>query len=85
MSQHEIECPDCNGYGHIMRRCISLGPGLHEMTCGACNGHGWRAMTDDEEADAAEEQYRLMMEGDPPMSMQEAYERAFKQKQELRR
>lgn len=85
MERPEIECPDCNGYGHTMKRNLSLGPGLYEHTCGACNGHGWRAMTEDEEADAAEEQFYLMMEGEAPLSMREAYEQAFKQKQALRR
>src|SRR3546814_9522585 len=34
--------------------------------------------------DVGREQHRLMCEGEPPLSMQEAYEIAFRQKQELR-
>lgn len=80
----EIECPDCDGRGYTLS--VWTCGCLHktEEVCEACNGHGWRVMTDDEEADAAEEQHRLMMEEDAPMSMQEAYERAWQQKQELR-
>lgn len=80
----EIEYPECDGEGFTMKRLPRVGGGLYEVNCEACNGMGWRAMTEDEEADAAEEQHRLMCEGEAPMSMQEAYEAAFRQKQELR-
>lgn len=92
---HEIECPNCNGYGEVCgvrpnRRSRFVGmddlsPDDFTVPCEACSGRGWRAMSDDEEADAAEEQYRLMIEGEPPMSVLEAYEQAFQQKQALRR
>ena len=85
MTEHEIECTDCDGYGFTMKRNLSLGTRVYEHTCAACNGHGWGAMTGDEEADAAEEQFRLMTEGEPPLTVQEAYEQAFQQKQGLRR
>src|SRR3546814_2087341 len=72
----ETECRQCDGQGFIRTNEWPFGP-----TCPACNGMGYRPMTEDEEADAAEEQHRLMCEGEPPLSMQEAYEIAFRQKQ----
>src|SRR3546814_9254435 len=71
----ETECRQCDGQGFIRTNEWPFGP-----TCPACNGMGYRPMTEDEEADAAEEQHRLMCEGEPPLSMQEAYEIAFRQK-----
>lgn len=94
MSDEEIECPDCNGHGEVCgvrpnrrSRFVSmddLSPGDFTLPCEACGGRGWRAMTEDEETDAAEEQFRLMMEGEAPLSMQDAYKQAFQQKQGLR-
>lgn len=78
----EIECPDCGGHGHILKRDLRLGPGMHEMTCEACNGHGWRAMTQDEIDDAAADAFSDMCEGEPPISMREAHEAAWQQHQE---
>src|SRR3546814_2018311 len=71
----ETECRQCDGQGFIRTNEWPFGP-----TCPACNGMGYRPMTEDEEADAAEEQHRLMCEGEPPLSMQEASEIAFRQK-----
>ena len=68
----------------IIDNTPGAGPGDFTLPCEACGGRGWRAMTEDEETDAAEEQFRLMMEGEAPLSMQEAYEQAFQQKQGLR-
>src|SRR3546814_17484518 len=69
----ETECRQCDGQGFIRTNEWPFGP-----TCPACNGMGYRPMTEDEEADAAEEQHSLMCEGEPPLSMQEAYEIAFR-------
>lgn len=82
-TQRDVECSACGGEGEIYWP-NSQDPASSIEICPDCNGMGWRAMTEDEEADAAEEQYRLMCEGEAPMSMQEAYEVAFRQKQELR-
>lgn len=82
---HEIECRECDGYGFTIKRNPNpLMRGLHEITCEACNGHGWRAMTDDEQADAAEEQFRELM-AEPPVSLDEQHRAAWDQKQELRK
>ncbi len=69
---HEIECPDCDGYG------TRLVPGKLDDadTCPACKGEGWRPMTDDEMADAAERQHQDMCEGEPPVTMAEQYQRS---------
>ena len=80
----EIECPTCDGEGFTMVRNRSLGPGLYEQTCEPCNGHGWRAMTDDELADAAERQAEDAA-SEPPVTMDEMHRAAFARKQELRR
>src|SRR3546814_3671793 len=69
----ETECRQCDGQGFIRTNEWPFGP-----TCPACHGMGYRPMTEDEEADAAEEQHRLLCEGEPPLSMQEAYEIAFR-------
>ncbi|AMU89942.1 hypothetical protein ATM17_12935 [Sphingopyxis macrogoltabida] len=53
--------------------------------CPACDGKGWRAPTDDELANMAERQAEDAASGEPPVSMQEHYEAAWRQKQELRR
>ena len=80
----EIECPDCDGEGWTLKRNLSLGPGLYEHDCEACKGHGWRSMTDDELDAAAERQAEDAM-SEPPVTMQEDYERAQRQRRELRR
>src|SRR3546814_12406463 len=75
----ETECRQCDGQGFIRTNEWPFGP-----TCPACNGMGYRPMTADEEADDAEEQHRLMCEGAPPLSRQDAYNIAFRDRQELR-
>src|SRR3546814_14045419 len=54
----EEECGQCEVHACIRTRAWPLGP-----PCPACNGMGYRPMTEDEEADAAEEQHRIMCEG----------------------
>lgn len=81
----EIECPDCDGHGWIAQRCPSLGRGYFEVTCTACNGHGWRAMTQDEIDDAAADAFSDMCEGEPPVTMQERYQAAWREHQEAHR
>lgn len=81
---NEIECPECEGNGWIGKRLPMLGGGVHEVNCEACNGTGWRAMTEDEENDAAEAAYEAMCTSEPPVSMKERHEAAWKLKQELK-
>lgn len=76
----EIECHECCGNGQI------LGPKSGEdIICPHCNGAGWRPETEDEADARAEAAYDRQFEGEPPLSAQERYEIAWKQKQELRR
>ena len=91
----DIECPRCNGHGEVCgvnpnRRSRFVGrddlsPDDFTVDCPECHGAGWRPMTQDEIDDAAADAFSDMFEGEPPMSMQEAYEAAFQQKQELRK
>src|SRR3546814_19846438 len=62
----ETECRQCDGQGFIRTNEWPFGP-----TCPACNGMGYRPLTADDAADAAEEQHRLICEGEPQLSMQE--------------
>jgi DnaJ-class molecular chaperone len=75
----EIECDTCVGSGEV------FAPGGGFMTCPDCDGDGWREMTDEEWNDASEAAWERRCEGEPPMSAQEQHERAWRQKQELRR
>lgn len=94
MSDHpEIECPTCNGEGEteavFQNSCDSIvaespsDPVMDE--CEDCAGKGWRPMTDDELADAAERQAEDAASGEPPVSLDEQHRAAWALKQELRR
>lgn len=80
----DVECTDCDGNGFTMKRQPRLGRGLYEVDCETCCGHGWRPMTQDEMDDAAADAFSDMCEGEPPISAQERYEAAARQKRELR-
>lgn len=83
---HEIECCDCAGNGQLMvENPNPLMRGWHNMVCEACNGAGWRQPTDDEIDAMSENAFSDMCEGEPPITMQERHEAAWKQKQGLRR
>lgn len=71
----EIECPKCDNLGFMW----PFGP-----ICSECHGTGWRAMTPDEEADAAERQEQERIHGEPPVTMAEQHRAAWQQKQDLR-
>lgn len=81
----DIECTACHGDGHILKRAPRLGRGLFEITCEECLGHGWRPMTQDEIDDAAADAFSDMCEGEPPISAQERYEAAYREKREAHR
>lgn len=81
----DIECTACHGDGHILKRAPRLGRGLYEITCEECLGHGWRPMTQDEIDDAAADAFSDMCEGEPPISAQERYEAAYREKQGARK
>lgn len=94
MGETEIECRDCDGEGEVEHPHLQGGyispqaecpPDPVMIECEACNGKGWRAMTEDEADAAAEAAWDRAQEGEPPITMQERYEAAWKQKQELRR
>lgn len=76
----EIECPDCSGNGFIPPQ-VRMG---ESMDCTACEGTGWREMTPDEEADAAE-RYAEDAASEPPVTMDEMHRAAWHQKQTLKR
>lgn len=88
----EIECPDCEGEGwveHPHRHNHSSivaesPPDPVKVDCEECNGTGWREPTEDELADMAERQAEDAASGEPPVTMQEQYEAAHRQKRELR-
>lgn len=73
----ETECPDCDGHGRVP---TAEHPA---MQCTACNGEGWRMMTDDELADAAERQAERAA-SEPPVSLAGQHRAAWDLKQELR-
>lgn len=72
---HEIECPKCDNLGFMW----PFGP-----ICSGCHGEGWRPMTDDELADAAERQEQDRIHGEPPVTMAEQHRAAWDQKRSLR-
>lgn len=88
----EIECRDCNGEGEVehphLHRYASIvaesPPDPVMVECEECGGKGWRAPTDDELSDMAERQAEDAASGEPPMTVQEMYERAYALKQALR-
>lgn len=90
----DVECTTCNGHGEVCgvnpnRRSRFVGmddlsPDDFTVECADCAGHGWRPMTDDELADAAEAQHEAMCEGEPPVSMDEMHQRAHREKMEAR-
>lgn len=74
----------CCGYALSCGACC--GNGIDEdQECEFCRGQGYRAMTQDEIDDAAEDAFSDMCEGEPPVSLDEQHRAAWKQKQELRR
>ena len=79
---HEIECSKCGGTGTVM-------PARELFDCEACDGVGWREMTPDEEADAAERAYERQMEDyygrSSPVTLDEQHHTAWQQKQESRK
>ena len=90
----DVECTTCNGHGEVCgvnpnRRSRFVGmddlsPDDFTVECSDCAGHGWRPMTDDELADAAEAQHEAMCEGEPPVSMDEMHQSAHREKMESR-
>lgn len=74
----DVECSTCAGTGEIYNS--------HECMkdCPACSGRGWRPMTADEIEAAAEAAFSDGCEGEPPVSAQERYEAAVRQRQALR-
>ena len=92
MSQ-EIECPACNGEGEVeamfQNQCISIvaecPPDPVMVECEECHGEGWRPMTDEEEAEAAERQAEERAEaGWQYPTLAEQHRAAWQQKQDLR-
>lgn len=78
----DIECKRCDGNGWIEQRNPRLGRGVYQEDCPDCHGHGWRPMTQDEMDDAAADAFSDMCEGEPPVTMQERYQAAHRQKRE---
>lgn len=75
-----IECPECCGNGQ------TIGPnGGEDIICPLCQGEGWRETTQDELDDMAADAFSDMCESEPPITMQEKYEQAARQKRELDR
>ena len=76
----EIECPECCGNGQTIGKNSG-----GDIICPDCKGTGWREMTDDEWSDWSADRYSDMCESEPPITMRERHEAAWKQKQELNR
>lgn len=73
----EIECPKCDNLGFMW----PFGP-----ICSECAGEGWRPMTPEEEAEAAERQAEERAEnGWAYPTLDEQHRAAWEEKQELRR
>ena len=69
---NEIECRDCDGNGERLLNWTFQNRRHRTVEqCPACNGHGWRAPTDDESAEIAENAFSDMCEGEPPLSFAE--------------
>jgi hypothetical protein len=86
----EIECSRCEGMGEwdegpLPAHSAAEEPEYRQVICPDCGGKGWRAPTDDELAEMAEAQAEDAASGEPPVSVQEMYEAAYRLKQELRR
>lgn len=89
----EIECRECDGEGEIEHPHMQGGyvsshaecpPDPVMIECEACNGKGWRAPTDDELSGMAESAFSDMCENEPPLTMQDRHDAAWRQKQALR-
>ncbi len=65
----EIECTACEGTGEVMPE--NWYTFKVAFTCKDCNGAGWRAPTQDELDNMAEDAYTRQFEGEPPMSQRE--------------
>ena len=93
MSQ-DIECTRCEGSGEVCgvtpsRRSHFVGyddlsPDDYTDKCSDCDGTGWRPMTEDEEADAAEAAEQDRIHGEPPVTLAEQHRAAWDQKRSLR-
>ncbi len=60
-------------------------PSCKARGCPECAFEGWREMTDDELADAAEAQEQDRISGEPPITLDEQHARAFAEHQETHR
>lgn len=90
----ERECPNCEGTGEVeapfQNQCISpvaeCPPDPVMVDCEECQGEGWRALTDEECAEAAERQAEERAEaGWAYPTLAEQHRAAWIQKQELRK
>lgn len=77
----EIECRDCHGNGWLPRRwAFNSRVQFTEEDCPHCNGHGWRAPTQEELDDMAADAFSDMCESEPPLSMDERHQIAWREK-----
>lgn len=70
MTDNEIECPDCDGFGWLDRRGWTDVHG----DCKPCKGTGWRPETQEEANDRAADAFSDMCEGEPPIGFFERVE-----------
>lgn len=93
MAPQKIECPACNGEGEVealgVVQYVSVvaecppDPVMDE--CEDCQGEGWREMTAEEEAEAAERQWEERQENAWAYpTLDEQHRAAWDQKQDLR-
>lgn len=81
----EIECPRCSGEGEVEHPFLCNHPGPQDecppdpvmVDCEDCAGTGYREMTEDEMADAAEAAEQERIHGEPPVTMAEMHQAAW--------
>ena len=80
-----VECDHCAGHGWVMARRFGTLSAPDQEDCPICCGEGWRPMTPEEEAEAAERQWEERQENAWAYpTLDEQHRAAWELKRELR-